>query len=985
MTIEITIADDATDAEIRAALGAADGPDESALGYDIIGCWGQSNMAGRGAVDTSIDVTHPRVFQFGGASGDARYRTIFLASEKLHHAEGTNTTQCGPALAFARAYADLVAPHRRVLLVPAAVGGTAMVANPAPWSPDANSIPPGSPPNAGVKSSLYENAIYQAISAVNAARTLFPSSRYVGTIWLQGESDAIANITTAQYLAALTALTTGIRSRIPDAGQSWFIAGQHVAVQQRNSLHYQTIDAAMVQMLSTIDRTGLALNVPDGVLSWDGLTVVSTQNGDNLHYNALGQRMMGLRFAQQVRPAIANTAASTVLLPPPVAPSASVVSETSIALEWVAPMCRASNYAIGYRVAGQQAWTAWARVPFSAAYPVASAMRRETITGLTTGVSYEFAVATINANGTSAWSPVATARPAAVAPGQVTGLTVGALTANSVALSWAAPATGGAPNDYIIQYRTSPSGAWVTFADGTSTTRNTIVTGLTAGTAYDFRVQAANTGGSGSWSSTVTATPPLPTPGQVTGLTVGVISANSVALSWTAPASGAAVVDYQIQFRTSPPGSWQTFADGVSTTASAVVTGLVSLTAYDFQVAAVAAGNALGAYSSTVTATTTGVLAAPGQVTTLAVTAVTASSITYGWSAPSSGGAPTGYVLEYRASPSGAWQSVAVSGLTATVSGLAPSTAYDARITAQNSSGNGLVSNALTFSTIGPMLTEAVGVEFLAGYSPFKLRPQFTGAPYRVSRSADAQQMDVPFALNNVLDTASLLTFTGAGSAFVEVMRDQSAFGYDLSPYNQNGVAMVSPQIVRSGALYGYGGGALPSIKWGRDDGAAETGMSTSAVVGSNLAGADYVLMIVIATTVPSGSESLFSGLGNTFTVQLRNNAGGAVIGLYQASAWASASPGTVVIPMNQRNLLTVRYTEATRTYVVRLNGAQILSGLAVGSNTETDVLWGNFWTGAAGGRRFTGQMPQMIVWPALTDAQVLTAEQFIKAQWGTA
>jgi hypothetical protein len=351
-----------------------------------------------------------------------------------------------------------------------------------------------------------------------------------------------------------------------------------------------------------------------------------------------------------------------------------------------------------------------------------------------------------------------------------------------------------------------------------------------------------------------------------------------------------------------------------------------------------------------------------------------------------SGGAPTAYIVEWRVSPAGAWQSQTVSGTTATVTGLTTGVAYDARVTTQNSVGNGPASTVTTFSTAGPMLTEVVGVNFLAGYSPFRLRPEFTGAPYKVSRSADAQQSDVPFAVNNVIDTAALVGFAGSGNAFVELMRDQGPLGYDLIPFNQGGITMVSPQIVRNGALYGYGGGALPSIKWGRET-SVSTGMSTTALVGSNIAGADYVLMMVIATTVPIaaiGSEGLFSGLTGSFTVQLRTATGGAVVGFRQASAWATNSPGTVVIPVNQRNLLTVRYVEATKAYTIRLNGVQILAGVAGASNDSTDVLWGNF-NSAAGARPFLGQMPQMVIWPALTDPQMQTAEQFIKAQWGTA
>jgi hypothetical protein len=173
-----------------------------------------------------------------------------------------------------------------------------------------------------------------------------------------------------------------------------------------------------------------------------------------------------------------------------------------------------------------------------------------------------------------------------------------------ISLAWTAPGfTGGAPvTDYTVQYRTSPAGAWTTFAHTASATATATVTGLTNGTAYDFRVAAVNTSGAGTYSTTVTATPAT-APGAPTTL-AGTPADGQVALTWTAPGStgGAAITDYTVQYRTSPAGSWATFADAVSATATATVTGLTNGTAYDFQVAAANAA-ATGAYSTSTTVT----------------------------------------------------------------------------------------------------------------------------------------------------------------------------------------------------------------------------------------------------------------------------------------------------------------------------------------------------------------------------------------------
>jgi titin len=79
----------------------------------------------------------------------------------------------------------------------------------------------------------------------------------------------------------------------------------------------------------------------------------------------------------------------------------------------------------------------------------------------------------------------------------------------SVYLTWAAPANdgGSAITDYVVQYSSNSGSTWNTFSDGTSTALNATVTGLTNGTSYQFRVAAVNAIGTGSYSSTTTATP----------------------------------------------------------------------------------------------------------------------------------------------------------------------------------------------------------------------------------------------------------------------------------------------------------------------------------------------------------------------------------------------------------------------------------------------------------------------------------------------
>lgn len=82
-----------------------------------------------------------------------------------------------------------------------------------------------------------------------------------------------------------------------------------------------------------------------------------------------------------------------------------------------------------------------------------------------------------------------------------------------------------------------------------------------------------------------------------------------------------------------------------------------------------------------------------------------------------------------------------------------------------------------------------------AAYSLRKLRSTYTGNCIRVRRSSDNAETDIGF-LNNVLDTAALLSFVGAGNGFVVTWYDQQG-----SNNMTNSVVTRQPIIVNSGVI----------------------------------------------------------------------------------------------------------------------------------------------------------------------------------------
>lgn len=239
---------------------------------DVILLAGQSNMEGRGIRD-GLEPADARVMQFKGAAGFPGYGTLAADLAPLHHpgSKLPGEDLFGVGEVIGRLYAERTG--RRVALVPAACGGTPMVAPPARWWPGASGAPGGD---------LYENAIAQANRALVAAETVEPS-RFVGTFWIQGETDGDGGIDTPTYFAALSALIAGFRTRITGAASSWFVMGGMVpeAIATRDG--YAAIDMAHRRAAAEIAGVALAEG-PAG------------HTADDLHYTTSGIRILAPRM-----------------------------------------------------------------------------------------------------------------------------------------------------------------------------------------------------------------------------------------------------------------------------------------------------------------------------------------------------------------------------------------------------------------------------------------------------------------------------------------------------------------------------------------------------------------------------------------------------------------------------------------------------------------------------------------------------------------
>jgi hypothetical protein len=265
------------------------------------------------------------------------------------------------------------------------------------------------------------------------------------------------------------------------------------------------------------------------------------------------------------------------------------------------------------------------------------------------------------------------------APAAITDLAHGAVTTNSVVLTWTAPGddgTTGTADTYDIRYSTAPIteanfSAATHFAGPTpaetGTNQQATVTGLSPNTPYHFAMKTRDEAHNWSAISNVVSatTEPLPTdttaPAAITNLEHGTETSSSVVLTWTAPGDDGATgtaAQYDIRYSTAPitAGNFDAathFAGAPApatpgTNQQATVTGLLANTPYYFAIKTADEVPNWSAISNVVQATTEPAadVTAPAAVTDLSAVPVDANSVELSWTAPGDDG-NTGTAHEY--------------------------------------------------------------------------------------------------------------------------------------------------------------------------------------------------------------------------------------------------------------------------------------------------------------------------------------------------
>jgi fibronectin type 3 domain-containing protein len=212
-----------------------------------------------------------------------------------------------------------------------------------------------------------------------------------------------------------------------------------------------------------------------------------------------------------------NVATVTTVPAAPGAPTATAATSTQVNLSWP-DVTGETGFVVQQSPNGSTGWT-------QVAAPSAGTLNFAN-TGLTAATTYYYRVEATDAGGASAWSPTASATTVPAAP---TGLAATAASATEIDLSW--PNVTG-ETGFLVQRSPDGSTGWTQVAAPAANTLAFANTGLTAGTAYYYRLAATDAGGASGWSATATATTGNP-PAAASGLTAVANSMGQVYLAWT--------------------------------------------------------------------------------------------------------------------------------------------------------------------------------------------------------------------------------------------------------------------------------------------------------------------------------------------------------------------------------------------------------------------------------------------------------------------
>uniref|UniRef100_A0A8D2ZPD9 Myomesin-2-like n=1 Tax=Scophthalmus maximus TaxID=52904 RepID=A0A8D2ZPD9_SCOMX len=378
-----------------------------------------------------------------------------------------------------------------------------------------------------------------------------------------------------------------------------------------------------------------------------------------------------------------------------------------VIVSWKPPNTTTEGPILGYFVdkceVGTENWTQCNDHPIKICkYPVS---------GLFEAHSYYFRVRAVNSQGISKPSrmsePIATQELKGVpsAPGQVISTRE---TDTSVLIQWAPPKEPNNLIGYYIDQCVKGSKDWTSANHKPHKNTKFVVSGLTTGETYVFRVQAINELGlsdESQESAPLTVKAALTSPSAPYDIALLNCDGNSMVLNWKKPlhSGGSSIRGYYVDKRRTGTTMWR------EVHIPSIVEGLTEGAVYQFQVyAANLAGLGRASKHSADFSCEAWTMPEPGPAYDLTFCEVRDSSLVVEWQKPvyAGSGAITGYHVEYAKKGTSDWitaNETTVSQRFLKVTGLEVGTCYVVRVRAVNAAGVGMAS-----MTSDPVTAKAV-------------------------------------------------------------------------------------------------------------------------------------------------------------------------------------------------------------------------------------------------------------------------------------
>ncbi len=483
--------------------------------------------------------------------------------------------------------------------------------------------------------------------------------------------------------------------------------------------------------------------------------ITSLNSGTTYKYRIRGISSAG------VESIVSNTITAITLSPAPVATTATAVSTTGFTANWNATT-GASSFLLDVSLASNF-------TSFVSGYNGASVTGiSATVSGLTIGTTYYYRLRAVNSSGTSVSSNVITVPTLSVTPTA----TASAINPTGFTANWNA-VTGAV--DYRLDVSTSNTFSSFVGSYSNLTVGGTslVISGLTAGTTYYFRVRGSNASGSSADSNIVTV---LTNPQAPVAIAATSVSTTGLTANWNA-VSGA--TGYRLDVSSSEFVGFEVNNLAVAGTSSAV-TGLTPGITYKYRVRSV---NATGpSDNSNVIVTFT----IPDNPVATAATSVSTTGFTANWNLISGASA---YFLDVSTDVAfgsfvTSYNNRSVTGNFQIVTGLVAGTIYYYRLRAANASGTTGNSNVISTITLptAPASLPATSVSatgFTANWS------SVTGASqYNIDISTD----------NSFSSIISQLTASGT-SVSVSALSAGTNYYYRVRASNAAGNSVNSPTI----------------------------------------------------------------------------------------------------------------------------------------------------------------------------------------------